>query len=109
MFASARDLAVFASMMACGGLAGDGRRFLGAETIVKYTAAVAPAEHSRALGWDTKSGPAGYSSAGEGGTAGGPTFGKRSFGHTGFTGTTIWIGESVPAQSNAWRAACAPR
>lgn len=37
---------------------------------------------SRALGWDTKS-PTG-SSAGE-------KFGPNSFGHTGYTGTTLWI------------------
>ena len=36
---------------------------------------------SRALGWDT---PSGDSSAGD-------LFSRRSFGHTGFTGTSIWI------------------
>ncbi len=36
---------------------------------------------SRALGWDT---PSGRSSAGD-------YFGRRSFGHTGFTGTSIWV------------------
>ena len=39
-------------------------------------------ESSRALGWDTKS-PRGSSA--------GTLFGPRSFGHTGFTGTSIWI------------------
>ena len=38
---------------------------------------------SRALGWDTKS-MTGYSSAGT-------LFGPSSFGHTGFTGTSIWV------------------
>lgn len=37
---------------------------------------------SRALGWDTKS-PTGSSA--------GTKFGPKSFGHTGFTGTSIWI------------------
>lgn len=41
---------------------------------------------SRALGWDTKS-PVG-SSAGD-------RFGPRSFGHTGFTGTSVWIDPDV--------------
>jgi CubicO group peptidase (beta-lactamase class C family) len=36
---------------------------------------------SRALGWDT---PEGTSSAGD-------YFSARSFGHTGFTGTSLWI------------------
>lgn len=40
------------------------------------------AHSSRALGWDTKS-PTGSSA--------GNYFGQRSFGHTGFTGTSIWI------------------
>ena len=38
---------------------------------------------SRALGWDTRS-PEGYSSAGT-------LFSAGSFGHTGFTGTSLWI------------------
>lgn len=36
---------------------------------------------SRALGWDTKSAP----------SSSGTKFGPRSFGHTGYTGTSIWI------------------
>jgi CubicO group peptidase (beta-lactamase class C family) len=41
-------------------------------------------ESTRALGWDTKTMGAGYSSAGS-------RFGPESFGHTGFTGTSLWI------------------
>lgn len=37
---------------------------------------------TRALGWDTKS---------ETGSSAGSRFGPRSFGHTGFTGTSVWI------------------
>ena len=37
---------------------------------------------TRALGWDTKS---------ETGSSAGSLFGPRSFGHTGYTGTTIWV------------------
>ncbi len=43
-----------------------------------------PPGSSRALGWDT---PSGVSSAGT-------ILGGRSFGHTGFTGTSIWIDPS---------------
>ncbi|WP_425154256.1 glycoside hydrolase family 3 N-terminal domain-containing protein [Candidatus Palauibacter sp.] len=41
----------------------------------------ADAASSRALGWDT---PSGRSSAGD-------YFGESAFGHTGFTGTSIWV------------------
>jgi CubicO group peptidase (beta-lactamase class C family) len=40
-----------------------------------------PAQSSRALGWDTPS-PGG---------SGGDCLGSEGFGHTGFTGTSIWI------------------
>jgi CubicO group peptidase (beta-lactamase class C family) len=42
-----------------------------------------PAGSTRALGWDTPS-DSGYSSAGA-------RLSRRSFGHTGFTGTSIWL------------------
>jgi CubicO group peptidase (beta-lactamase class C family) len=42
-----------------------------------------PAGSTRALGWDTPS-DTGYSSAGS-------LLSRRSFGHTGFTGTSIWM------------------
>ena len=42
-----------------------------------------PARSTRALGWDTPS-DSGYSSAGA-------AMSRRAFGHTGFTGTSIWI------------------
>lgn len=40
-----------------------------------------PAGSSRALGWDTPSGR----------SSGGDLISRRSFGHTGFTGTSIWL------------------
>lgn len=84
LFSTAEDLAAFAAMLASGGRA-NGRPFLKPETVALFTAPADPARrrHTRALGWDTKS-PAGYSSAGQ-------LFGPRSFGHTGFTGTSLWI------------------
>jgi CubicO group peptidase (beta-lactamase class C family) len=79
LFSSARDLAVFAQMMLNGGTYG-GVRLLRPETVVRWTARQ-PGGASRALGWDT---PYRGSSAGR-------YFSARSFGHTGFTGTSIWM------------------
>jgi uncharacterized protein YbbC (DUF1343 family)/CubicO group peptidase (beta-lactamase class C family) len=79
LFSSARDLAVFATMMLNGGEY-NGVRILKATTIARWTARQGP-RSSRALGWDT---PAPGSSAGR-------FFSPRSFGHTGFTGTSIWM------------------
>ena len=83
LFSSANDLAIFAAMLANDGWLGD-HFFLKPETIRKFTTKVDPfGDHTRALGWDTKS-AIGYSSAGN-------RFGPLSFGHTGFTGTSLWV------------------
>jgi len=58
----------------------EGERILRPETIARWTARQGH-EASRALGWDT---PAPGNSAGR-------YFSARSFGHTGFTGTSIWM------------------
>ncbi|HEV7589511.1 MAG TPA: serine hydrolase [Longimicrobium sp.] len=79
LFGSARDLAVFAQMLLNGGEYG-GVRILRPETVVRWTTP-GFVRSSRALGWDT---PSRNSSAGR-------FFGPRSFGHTGYTGTSIWI------------------
>jgi CubicO group peptidase (beta-lactamase class C family) len=79
LFASARDLAVFAQMLLNGGEYG-GTRYLRPETLARWTAPQGPGS-SRALGWDT---PSGASSAGH-------FFSPRSFGHTGYTGTSLWV------------------
>lgn len=87
LFSTVADLTRFASMLAADGRVG-GRQFLQPETIRLFTTAVdSTRTHTRALGWDTKS-PEGYSSAGQ-------SFGPRSFGHTGFTGTSIWFDPDV--------------
>ena len=78
LFSSARDLAVFVQMLLNGGSYG-GVRLLKPSTIARWTARQRP-DASRALGWDT---PSPQSSAGR-------FFSPRSFGHTGFTGTSIW-------------------
>ncbi len=78
LFSSARDLATFAQMMLNGGEY-NGVRILQPTTIARWTAR--QGKSSRALGWDT---PSRSSSAGR-------YFSPRSFGHTGFTGTSIWM------------------
>ncbi|MDZ4700785.1 MAG: glycoside hydrolase family 3 N-terminal domain-containing protein [Rhodothermales bacterium] len=82
LFSSADDLTRFAFMLMNDGRV-NGVPFLKPETIRLFTTAAASETHTRALGWDTRS-PSGFSSAGT-------LFGPRSFGHTGFTGTSIWI------------------
>lgn len=79
LFSSARDLARFALMLLGGGRLGD-TQLVTAHTISQWTRRQSAAS-SRALGWDT---PAENSSAGD-------YFSERAFGHTGFTGTSIWI------------------
>jgi CubicO group peptidase (beta-lactamase class C family) len=79
LFSSARDLAVLAQLLLNGGVYGD-VRLLQPATIARWTARQGP-RSSRALGWDT---PGPNSSAGR-------YFSPRSFGHTGFTGTSFWI------------------
>ena len=79
LFSSASDLAVFAQMLLNGGEYG-GVRIVRPETIARWTSRQGKSS-SRALGWDT---PSKNSSAGH-------FFSPHSFGHTGFTGTSIWM------------------
>jgi CubicO group peptidase (beta-lactamase class C family) len=97
LFSSALDLSIFARMMLAGGVVppcapsvsvafpctrtrDDRVRILEEETVTRYTVR-GQEGGSRALGWDT---PSGRSSAGD-------YFTVRAFGHTGFTGTSIWL------------------
>lgn len=87
LFSTVSDLTRFANMMISEGRVGS-EQFLKPATIRLFTTAFdTTGTHTRALGWDTKS-PEGYSSAGH-------SFGPRSFGHTGFTGTSIWFDPDV--------------
>lgn len=79
LFSTAYDLAVLMQMLMNGGEY-NGRRYLKPETIALFTKRQAD-KSSRALGWDTKS-PTGSSA--------GNLFSPNSFGHTGFTGNSIW-------------------
>ena len=79
LFSTARDLAVFVQMLLNGGTYA-GVRILKPTTVARWTSGQDVAS-SRALGWDT---PSAVSSAGR-------FFSPRSFGHTGYTGTSIWV------------------
>lgn len=81
LFGTAEDLARFAEMILNGGVF-EHHRIVAREVVELFTGRAGVPESTRALGWDTKSGEG--SSAGE-------LFSARSFGHTGFTGTSLWI------------------
>lgn len=79
LFSSARDLTIFAQMMLNNGEY-NGVRILKPETVARWTAPQSRTS-SRALGWDTPSK----------GSSAGSYFSPRSYGHTGFTGTSLWM------------------
>jgi len=77
LFSTAEDLARFAHSMLHAG-----SPILRRETVELFTRReLAPPGTSRALGWDTPSAP----------SQSGKYFGPRSFGHLGYTGTSLWI------------------
>ena len=78
LFSTASDLSVFAQMMLNNGVYG-GVRVISDSTVKLFTARSGAS--SRALGWDT--------CAREGSC--GAYLSPRAYGHTGFTGTSIWI------------------
>ncbi len=77
LFSTASDLSVFAQMLLDGGKYA-GVRVISDSTVALFTKRAAG---RRALGWDTCDGGAGC----------GQHLSERAFGHTGFTGTSIWI------------------
>lgn len=81
LFSTVHDVARFAAMLAGGGQL-DGVRVLREETVREFTARQ-PYMGTRALGWDTPD-PRGSGAAGL-------RISPRAFGHTGFTGTSLWI------------------
>ena len=82
LFSTAEDLAALAQMLLNGGIYRH-HRFFSPQTIREWTTRQnMPPGSERALGWDTPSDE--NSSAGD-------YFFKGSFGHLGFTGTSIWI------------------
>ena len=84
LFVTAEDLARYARMFLNNGAKTDGNRVFEKETLQMMIAVQSPEsiKSKRGLGWDIDSG---YSSLR------GRYFGKGSFGHTGWTGTSIWI------------------
>ncbi|MGH9669496.1 MAG: serine hydrolase domain-containing protein [Terriglobales bacterium] len=77
LFGAARDLATFAHVML-----GGGRPILRPETVAQFThRETSPPGTSRALGWDTPTSP----------SQSGKHFSPRSFGHLGYTGTSLWL------------------
>jgi CubicO group peptidase (beta-lactamase class C family) len=80
VFSTAPDLAAFCQMILNGGVYAH-QRILKRATIAQFTAPQQLSGGLRTLGWAVPT---------EGGSSG-HYFGAHSFGHTGFTGTSIWI------------------
>ena len=81
LFSTASDLSIFSQMMLNGGNYG-WKRIFNSETVGAFTKRANVVEgSSRALGWDTPDGKA----------SGGVYLSDASYGHTGFTGTSLWI------------------
>lgn len=80
LFASGRDLVRFARMYLGYG-AVDGQRVFDSVTVATFTKLQDSTVSRRALGWET---PTGANSAGR-------KLSSTAFGHTGFTGTSLWM------------------
>ncbi len=77
LFSTASDLSIFAQMLLNGGTF-NGTRIIADSTVALFTRRAAG---TRALGWDTCAGEFGC----------GKYMSANAYGHTGFTGTSIWI------------------
>lgn len=77
LFSTAADLSIFAQMLLNGGIY-NGVRIVSDSTVALFTRRAAG---HRALGWDTCAGEYGC----------GQYLGETAYGHTGFTGTSIWL------------------
>ncbi|HMA19185.1 MAG TPA: serine hydrolase [Gemmatimonadaceae bacterium] len=77
LFSTAADISIFAQMMLNGG-SYDGVQIISDSTVALFTRRTAG---HRALGWDTADGDYGS----------GKYLTERAYGHTGYTGTSIWI------------------
>ncbi len=87
LFSTGRDLSRFAQLMLAEGALPDGRRLVRRETIRAFTRVAVAARagaSARALGWQALP-------TGEAVSSAGTLFGPRSYGHTGWTGTSLWI------------------
>ncbi|MEP6731224.1 MAG: serine hydrolase [bacterium] len=77
LFSTVSDLSIFAQMMLNGG-SYNGTRIVADSTVQLFTKRAAG---TRALGWDTCAGSFGC----------GQFLGAEAYGHTGYTGTSLWI------------------
>jgi beta-N-acetylhexosaminidase len=80
LFGTAPDLARFAQMLLNGGVF-EHQRIVSRATLDRFTRRAGIPSSTRALGWDT---PGDNNSAGS-------LMSPRAFGHTGFTGTSMWM------------------
>ncbi len=80
LFSTAHDVAAFAQMMLNGGIYAH-HRLLARSTIEQFTAREPIGNSARALGWDVPVAP----------SSSGRYFSNKSYGHTGFAGTSLWI------------------
>ncbi len=77
VFSTAHDLAIFSNALLCGGAP-----LVRPETLNLFTRREpSPVGTSRTLGWDTPSSP----------SQSGQYFSSSSFGHLGYTGTSLWL------------------
>lgn len=81
LFATADDLAKYSTMILNGGVY-DGKRYLSEDIINEFTTQQSDIS-GRGLGFDRKS-PSGFTTAGQ-------LASNDTFGHLGFTGTSLWI------------------
>ena len=80
LFSAAPDVAIFAQMLLNGGIYAH-QRLLDRSIIDEFTKRVDIGDSARALGWDVPVQP----------SSSGHYFSPDSFGHTGFTGTSLWM------------------
>ncbi len=80
VFSTSPDLAAFCQMLLNGGVYAH-NRVLRRATIAEFTVPQPLAQNTRTLGWVVPTE----------GSSSGHYFSSHSYGHTGFTGTTIWI------------------
>jgi uncharacterized protein YbbC (DUF1343 family) len=82
LFSTADDLAVYAQTLLNGGVGPNGTRVLGPLTVRAMTdPGSTPPGERRGLGWDVDTAQS---------APRGSLFGRDGFGHTGFTGTSLW-------------------
>jgi len=80
LFSSTGDLAKICQILLNGGVY-HGIRYFNESTVSLFTTRYSPTGSTRALGWGTNA---------SGVTSAGSLFSLQSFGHTGYTGTSVW-------------------